>query len=163
MRVARYIIGGDQVLQDSGTGHLTTEEIAGLIDSDRSRGLLGERANHARSCDSCARLIAMHQEENGRLRGLAGGRQAASGDDCPSLTEWSHLAAGLIEGPRREELLAHASTCDGCRAALHDLVEDFGDDITEAESQTLATLPSAQPEWQRDVARKMARASVQSA
>src|SRR5439155_20132849 len=120
------------------------------------------RANHARSCDICARIIAMHQEENRRLRGLAGGRRPAPGNGCPSLTEWSRLAAGLLEVPRREELLAHASTCDACGAALRDIVEDFADDMTEAESQTLETLPSAQPEWQRGVARKMAEASGRS-
>jgi tetratricopeptide (TPR) repeat protein len=101
----------------------------------------------------------MHQEENRRLQGLAGGRRRAPGDGCPSVTEWARLAAGLLEGPRRDELLAHASTCDGCGAALRAVVEDFADDMTEAESQTLEALPSSQPEWQRSVARKMAEAS----
>ena len=147
-------------MEESGTGHLTTEEIAGLIGSDRSRELSAERANHARSCDICGRIIAMHQEEHSRLQGLGGGRRRASGDGCPSLTEWARLAAGLLEGPRREELLAHAGACDACGAALRAVVEDFADDMTEAESQTLESLPSSQPEWQRSVARKMAEASA---
>ena len=150
-------------MEESETGHLTTEEIAGLIGSDRSRELSAERANHARSCDICGRIIAMHQEESRRLQGLAGGRRKAPGDGCPSLTEWARLAAGLLEGPRREELLAHAGTCDACGAALRAVVEDFADDMTEAESQTLESLPSSQPEWQRGVARKMAEASGRGA
>ena len=150
-------------MEESGTGHLTTEEIAGLIGSDQSLELSAERANHARSCDICGRIIAMHQEENRRLQGLAGGKRKAPGDGCPSLTEWARLAAGLLEGPRREELLAHASTCDGCGAALRAVVEDFTGDMTEAESQTLESLPSSQPEWQRGVARKMAAVSGRGA
>lgn len=147
-------------MEESGTGHLTTEEIAGLIGSHRSRELSAERANHARSCDICGRIIAMHQEESRWLQGLAGGRRRAPGDGCPSVTEWARLAAGLLDGPRREELLAHASTCDACGAALRAVVEDFADDMTDAESQTLESLPSSQPEWQRSVARKMAEASA---
>ena len=146
-------------MEESGTGHLTTEEIARLIGSDGSGELLAERTNHAQSCDSCRRLIGMHQEENTRLHGLAGGRRKASVDPCPSLTEWAQLAAGLLESPAREKLLAHASKCDGCGAALRAVVEDFADDMTEAESQSLKDLPSAQPEWQRGVARKMAETS----
>jgi hypothetical protein len=143
-------------LEESETGHLTTEEIARLIGADRFAELPAERANHARACPVCGRIIAMYEEENKRLRSLAGGRRRAPGDDCPSVAEWARLAAGLLEGPRREELLAHASTCDGCGAALRAVVEDFEDDMSEAESKTLEALPSSQPEWQRGVARKMA-------
>jgi tetratricopeptide (TPR) repeat protein len=64
-----------------------------------------------------------------------------------------------MEGAVREKLLAHASNCDACGAVLRDVVEDFADDMTEAESQALEDLPSSQPEWQRGVARKMAGAS----
>src|SRR5262249_9578423 len=40
-----------------------------------------------------------------------------------------------------------------------DLLEDFANEMTEAESQALEALPSSQPEWQREVARKMADAA----
>lgn len=138
------------------TGHLTADEIAGLIGFDGPGTMPEERADHARSCDICRRIIGMHQEEDSRLRRLAGGPRGAPGLKCPAPAEWASLAAGLAEAGRRDELLAHASQCDACGAVLHSVVEDFSEDMTDAESQALKALESAKPEWQRDVARRMA-------
>jgi len=146
-------------LVEPGTGHLTAEEISGLIGFDGPGALPEERANHARTCDICRRIIAMHQEEDSRLRRLAGGPRGTPGLRCPVLDEWASLAAGLADPQRRNELLAHASQCDHCGAVLHAVMEDFSEDMTDAESKTLETLESAKPEWQRAVSRRMAGAS----
>ena len=118
-----------------------------------------ERAHHARWCDICGRIIAMHQEEDSRLRRLAGGPRGAPGLRCPPLEEWASLAAGLAEPQRRDELLAHASQCDACGAVLHAVMEDFSQELTDAESRSLESLESARPQWQRAVARRMAGAT----
>jgi tetratricopeptide (TPR) repeat protein len=138
---------------------LTADEIAGLIGFGGPEGLPEERANHARSCDLCGRSIAMHQEEDNRLRRLAGGPRGVPGWQCPEPAEWASLAAGLCEAGRRDELLAHASGCDACGAVLHAVMEDFSEGITDAESQALGALQSAKPGWQRKVARRMAEGS----
>ena len=98
----------------------------------------------------------MHQEDNAWLRQLAGGPREAPRPGCPEPAEWASLAVGLEEGGRREELLAHASECDACGAALRTVMDDFSLDLTEAESKVLESLESSKPEWQRDMARKMA-------
>jgi tetratricopeptide (TPR) repeat protein len=101
----------------------------------------------------------MHKEEDTRLRRLAGGPRKAPGAGCPPLPEWASMAAGLVEAGRRDELLAHASECDACGAALHAVMEDFSTDLTEAEMRALESLESSKPEWRRKVARLMAEAS----
>jgi cytochrome c-type biogenesis protein CcmH/NrfG len=135
--------------------HLTADEIAGLIGFGGPEGLPEERASHAHSCDICGRIITMHQEEDNRLRRLAGGPRGVPGLNCPQLEEWASLAAGLVDPQRRDEQLAHASQCDACGAVLNAVMEDFSEDLTDAESQALDPLQSAQPEWQRNMARRM--------
>jgi len=143
-------------LVEPDAGHLTADEISGLIGFGGPRAIPKERADHARWCDICRRTMAMHQEEDSRLRRLAGGPRGAAGLRCPAPAEWASLAAGLAEPRRRDDLLAHASQCDACGAVLHAVMEDFSGDMTEAESQTLKSLESAKPEWQRAMARRMA-------
>ena len=98
----------------------------------------------------------MSQEEITPLGGLAGGRRKAPGAGCPPLTEWASLAAGLLAAERRNELLAHASECDACGAALLAVMDDFSTELTEAESRELESLESSKPEWQRQMAKRMA-------
>ena len=92
------------------------------------------------------------------MRRLAGGPRGKRTDGCPPAAEWAALAAGL-SGARGAELLAHASQCDACGASLHAMVVDFSDELTESEVDLLATLESAQPDWQHRMARRMAQES----
>lgn len=149
-------------MEESDAAHLTMEEIAGLIDRPGPEGMSGERARHARSCDICRQVIAMHEDEDWRLQRLVGGQRGGPGDKCPAPTEWASLAAGLLPARRKDELLAHASQCDACGAVLHAVAADFSEDMTEAESQALEALESSKPEWQRSVAGRMAEASSPS-
>jgi tetratricopeptide (TPR) repeat protein len=64
-----------------------------------------------------------------------------------------------LEPGRREELLAHACECDSCGALLHAVVEDFSEEASSEERQSLEALDSAKPEWQARVARQMVAAS----
>jgi tetratricopeptide (TPR) repeat protein len=73
--------------------------------------------------------------------------------------EWASLVAGLVEGGRREELLAHACECDACGAVLHAVMEDFSTDLTEEESKMVESLQSSKPEWQGKMSRRMAEVS----
>lgn len=143
-------------MEEPDSGHLTDEELAALTGADGPEGLPEERVRHVRSCESCRGVLAMHQEDNAWLRQLAGGPREAPRPGCPEPAEWASLAVGLEEGGRREELLAHASECDACGAALRTVMDDFSLDLTEAESKVLESLESSKPEWQRDMARKMA-------
>jgi tetratricopeptide (TPR) repeat protein len=103
----------------------------------------------------------MHWEDIARLKRLAAGPRPASGPGCPPPSEWAGLAAGLVSEGRRDELLAHAGTCDACGAVLRTVMNDFSMELTEAESSLLASLESSKPEWQRSMARRMADLSRQ--
>jgi hypothetical protein len=146
-------------LEQPDTGHLTAEEISALIDPAVSQSIPAERVAHAKSCVTCERKIAMNQEEDTRLHLLAGGRRRPPGDGCPEVEELASFAAGLTEGSRGEQILAHAGGCDACGAVLRGLVDDFSEAPTEAESESLMNLQSATESWQRQTARKMAQAS----
>lgn len=98
----------------------------------------------------------MSEEESTPLRGPAGGRRRAPGADCPPLTEWASLAAGLVSDKRGSELLAHAIDCDVCGASLRAAVDDFSTDLTKEELTALESLESSKPEWQRRMAGRMA-------
>jgi hypothetical protein len=146
-------------LEQPDEGHLTADEISALIDPAGSHGIPAERAAHAGSCDRCKRNVAMQQEWDTRLHLLAGGRRRAPAVACPPATEFADLAAGLTEGSRSDELLAHAAQCDACGAILHAAAEDFSAPPTDVELQSLAELPSSAEGWQLQTARKMVRAS----
>ncbi len=141
------------------TKHLTADEVAGLIGFDGPGTIPEERAEHVRLCDICRRTVAMHQEEDNRLRRLAGGPRGIHGVNCPAPADWASLAAGLLKAERRDELLSHASDCDACGATLHAVMEDFSGDLTETESRELESLGSSQPEWRRKLAWRMAEGS----
>ena len=146
-------------MEDLSGGHLTADEVAGLIGLESPAGLREERVAHANSCNICQRIIAMHQEEDVRLRRLALGTRGGSTPSCPPVEDWAALAAGLAAAERSDELLAHAAGCDVCGARLRAVMEDFSSELTEAESTLLRGLASAEPAWQRQVAEKMAHAS----
>jgi tetratricopeptide (TPR) repeat protein len=101
----------------------------------------------------------MDEDESTPLGDPAEGRSAPPEAECPPLTEWTSLAAGLLPAARGNELLAHAIECDGCGASLNDAMEDFSTDFTEDELRMVESLQSSKPEWQRDMAKRMAAAS----
>ncbi len=145
-------------MEKPGDEHLTTEEIAALLDPRDAACLAAEREDHARSCENCKRVVEMHREEYARLKRLAGGARAGGGRRCPPATEWASLAAGLLAPERREALLEHATDCDSCGALLHAVMEDFSTDMSVTEPTELEGLKAATPEWQRAMARQMAEA-----
>jgi tetratricopeptide (TPR) repeat protein len=102
----------------------------------------------------------MHEEQQNRLRLVAGGARRGAREDCPAADELAAVAAGVAAAERRDWLLDHASQCDVCGAALRALVEDFTNERDEPESQMLESLQSSKPEWQRAMARRMAGPSA---
>jgi len=98
----------------------------------------------------------MHDERQRRLERLAGGPRGGACDDCPRIEEWTSLAAGLLDTTRRDELLEHAGQCDFCGATLRGVIEDLAEEMTEPQLALVNSLRSAQPDWQQDMARRLA-------
>ena len=145
-------------MEELGDGHLTADEIAGLIGKTPA-GIPAERAAHVSSCEVCRHVVAMYGDVDMRLQRLAGGPRGRPTDACPPVAEWAYLAAGLRDASRSDELLAHACRCDACGAWMRAVVEDFSAETTDAESASISTLESAQASWQHQMARRMAEAS----
>jgi CHAT domain-containing protein len=103
-------------------------------------------------------MSAMEEEQNGLDR-LAGGHRTEPGSGCPPANKLASLAAGLFTAEQCDALLDHVSGCDACGAILRSLVEDFAEEIVEVESRMPESLESSKPDWQRAIARRMARAS----
>ncbi|MEZ5352256.1 MAG: CHAT domain-containing tetratricopeptide repeat protein [Bryobacteraceae bacterium] len=148
---------------DPSNGHLSRDEIAAAMTPEQS-GLAPERMRHAESCGLCRDLLAMHEDENVRIRKLLGGPTGTTdpGPACPDSQELAMLAAGLVSARDSERLLAHVSGCDSCGATLRAAAEDFSADSQPEEASVVQSLPSASPFVQRRMAKAMA-ASMPSA
>jgi tetratricopeptide (TPR) repeat protein len=78
---------------------------------------------------------------------------------CPEEEKWAALAAGLCSAAEATPLLTHASGCDHCGHLLREATEDLNPEVSAQEQERIRQLPSTRPNWQRDVARKMAEMS----
>lgn len=146
-------------METGGNGHLSADEIAEVLGGDDRQGLSAERRHHARTCVVCERMIAMHQEQERKLRSLAPSVRTEAAPDCPEPAVWASLAAGQTDPAETDTLLDHACGCDACGALLRAAAQDFSDQTSDAESRELGKLASASPDWQHALARRMARES----
>jgi CHAT domain-containing protein/cytochrome c-type biogenesis protein CcmH/NrfG len=69
---------------------------------------------------------------------------------------WYEIAGGELAPDRAQEHLRHVSDCDYCGALLQAAVSDLNEETTASETEEIAALKSAQPEWQRRLARQIA-------
>ncbi len=136
--------------------HLSEEEIdqlAGSLSADDSTSAQGRSsseaaAQHLSSCQECQRQISRRKVANGRLKALKSDWGNA-GSNCPSDGEWMNVAAGIADATRSNQLLDHASSCDCCGAKLKIACALLSEDIKAEESNRLAGLDSAKPDWQK--------------
>ena len=82
------------------------------------------------------------------------------GPDCVAEIEWLNVAAGLLPEVKTRELMKHAAQCGHCGPLLKNAAETLSDEVTPSEETLLASLSSARPEWQRNMAATL-RGNVQ--
>jgi CHAT domain-containing protein len=80
--------------------------------------------------------------------------RGTKGLQCPSGDVWLDIAAGLANQDS-DEYLNHAAECDHCGPLLRQAKDDFADDLTPEESLQVASLPSANTDWQRRLAQSL--------
>jgi tetratricopeptide (TPR) repeat protein len=146
--------------------HLSSEQVSLLVEELESGGsaVIGfkyrQRAHdHVSQCTQCADLVAAQQHVGVALRSLEVKVNSQRRASCPRETRWSELAAGAVSGEEGRGLLDHAALCECCGPLLRQAIVDLNSELTPAEESFLEQLPSAQPEWQRTMARRMAKAS----
>ena len=67
----------------------------------------------------------------------------------------SNVAAGLLPEAKTRELMKHAAQCGHCGPLLKSAAETLADEVTSSEEQMLASLSSARPEWQKEMAQTL--------
>jgi CHAT domain-containing protein/tetratricopeptide (TPR) repeat protein len=143
--------------------HLDDNELDALVLGAAIRGLaptefpgptLQGIKDHVDACESCREKFEMHKQLQ---IGIAQLRQRQPGPrhaECPDL-DWTDLVAGLVPNAKAAQLVAHASRCDHCGPLLREAAEMLDDDASPEEEVALSTLKSAQPDWQRALARNL--------
>ncbi len=114
---------------------------------------------HLASCSACRELFQELSVVENHLAALRsaqpGPRQAA----CLDPSAWYEIAAGVAPPAEALTHVLHASRCDYCGPLLSEAVAELIDlnrAPIEAERAEIATLASAQPEWQRNLAARIA-------
>jgi CHAT domain-containing protein/tetratricopeptide (TPR) repeat protein len=158
--------------------HLTPQEFelllfaAGDSNTDAGGTLALEAQQHLRGCADCQSMAEKYRKSEEKLRNLkswlhASRRRATSGDrapvrrpDCPDEQIWLSLSAGLLSDSECALCASHAARCDWCGPLLKEAMQDLAQDTTGEEQETLAQLPTASLDWQREMATKLASRSI---
>src|SRR5258708_4305590 len=140
-------------------------------DSNTDSASAREAQQHLSGCAVCQSVAEKYRKADELLRvlkpgnksSLGGGHANATvpgtgkrGPDCPDEQTWLSWAAGLLTDEEAAGYVAHAAACDRCALSLREAMEDLAYDMTPEEQKALAQLPTALPEWQREMATKLA-------
>jgi len=124
--------------------HLSLEQIDRLISDQPGKpgagvppGALADAQRHLAQCESCQRLVRMHEEIAESLRRLAATAPGPRNADCPAEAELVALAGGILPAERSEVLLEHVSGCEHCGPLLRQAVEDLTAEVTPEEEKVL--------------------------
>jgi CHAT domain-containing protein/tetratricopeptide (TPR) repeat protein len=149
--------------------HLDSDELDGLVSSHAasvtdlgrlSEQALGEAQRHVESCQDCGRKVQMHKSVQSEIARMGVPSNMPLGSDCIADSDWLNVAAGLLPEAKTRELMMHAAQCGHCGPLLKNAVETLADEVTPSEETLLASLSSARPEWQRNMASTL-RGNVQ--
>jgi hypothetical protein len=149
--------------------HLTIEQIECLIGIRPAEGegpessMLRERAqSHVTECEACRKFLSMEVEAHGKLRDLAGGVPANENAFCPPSATLYELAGGTLEQEYSARLMKHVTECDHCGPAFRQAVEDLRMEVTPDETSIIRSLKSSAPEWQKELANRLASGANKS-
>src|SRR6266853_4540599 len=153
--------------------HLTPQEFEQLLfetaDSkgNANRASAQQAQQHLSGCAVCQSVAEKLKKIDSALRAL-GTNQGSSkpptrGSECPADDAWVRLAAGVMAQEEMGPYVTHAAQCDWCGPLLKQAMEDLTQAVTAEEQDALQKLSSASPDWQREMAIKLAEASRKAA
>jgi hypothetical protein len=119
-----------------------------------NHGPLEDARRHLENCASCQSRMRAHELAMEQIAFIKPNARATKGPDCPPGDVWLDIAAGFADQDS-EKYLNHAAECDHCGPFLRDVKEDFADDLTPEEALHVASLPSANTDWQRRLAQSL--------
>lgn len=150
-------------------GHMGEAELARLLEESRRRPDSALHASdvhpHLAACPDCRKqfeeLASLDYLLDRRLKGdrHSAAESVSHDGDCPDPAVWREIAGGLTTTTQTLAHIEHASRCDSCGPLLRNAVAELNDlnrDVTTAERQQIAALPSASAEWQQRLAQRIA-------
>jgi tetratricopeptide (TPR) repeat protein len=149
-------------LEENPNGHIGNDELARLLEESRCReeSVLDAADVHPHlvACPTCREQFEGLALLDRQLKSIRSVASAPSQSDCPAPAVWSEIAGGLTPPDETLAYIEHASRCDHCGPLLHGAVAeliDLNGEITEAERKQIATLESANLEWQQELAQRI--------
>jgi CHAT domain-containing protein/tetratricopeptide (TPR) repeat protein len=167
-------------LEGNPNEHINAAELAKLLEESRQRtesapGIstpnMADTHPHLAACTTCRQQfedLSSVDRQLGRQFDRQFGREpkslnpapsASRKADCPGAEVWREISGGLTSPDDTLAYVEHASRCDHCGPLLRAAVGEFvnlNGEMTEAERAYIASLVSAQTEWQRTLARRIA-------
>jgi len=113
---------------------------------------MGEAQRHVESCQACTRKVQVHRSVQGEILRMRAANPSPPTPECIGDAEWLEVAAGLLPEAKARELMRHAAQCGHCGPLLKKAAEVLMDETTPREEASLASLRSARPEWQKNMA-----------
>jgi CHAT domain-containing protein len=118
---------------------------------------LGEAKRHVESCQDCSRKLRRHGVVHSEILRMRAPNPSPSTSECMGDAEWLEVAAGLLAEAKTRELMKHAAQCGHCGPLLKNAAESLVDEATPSEEALLASLQSASPDWQAQMAEALRR------
>jgi CHAT domain-containing protein/tetratricopeptide (TPR) repeat protein len=144
--------------------HLDSDELDRLVSlqrtsvSDSGRLLepsLREAERHVESCQDCSQKLQVHKSVHSEILRMRAPNPSPPTPECMGDAEWLEVAAGLLPETKTRELMKHAAQCGHCGPLLKNAAEALVDEPTPSEEAWLASLPSARPEWRKNMAENL--------
>ncbi|HXM10072.1 MAG TPA: CHAT domain-containing protein [Terriglobales bacterium] len=151
--------------------HINAAELAKLLEESRQRTQsalnmsapnIVDTHPHLATCTTCRQqfddLSSVDRQLDRQLKGRNGAEPALRQVDCPRAEVWREISGGSTSPDETLAYVEHASRCDRCGSLLRAAVAEFinlNGEMTEAERGYIATLASAQAEWQQSLARRI--------
>jgi tetratricopeptide (TPR) repeat protein len=160
-------LNGDVILQrdSNSTAHIGQQELAKLIEESRRQGEIGGNAAsfdpHLASCSACREQFEKLLSFERQLQTLrAKSAIPSSGPDgCPDPGIWLEIVGGPTPAEQTLGFIKHASQCDRCGPLIQEALAEWIDlqrELNDEEKAKIASLQSASPVWQQQLARRIA-------
>jgi len=142
--------------------HIEPAEMSKLLEGARRGGGPSEDAAnlhpHLAVCSSCRDQFEKMALDS-HLNSLRRTQFVSPHSDCPPPAIWREIVGGPTQPDQTLAHLEHASRCDQCGLLLREAVAEFAElnrELTEDERKRIASLESANEQWQHRLARQIA-------
>jgi CHAT domain-containing protein/cytochrome c-type biogenesis protein CcmH/NrfG len=157
------------ILEANPNEHINAAELARLLEESRQQTEFPlnvvDKHPHLVACTTCRQQFDDLSSLDRQLDRQLKNSKAEPGlphNDCPGAEVWREISGGVTSPDQTLVYVEHASRCDHCGPLLRAAVAEFinlNGEMTAAERRYIATLASAQTEWQQKLARRITGAS----